>query len=262
LPSNVELSIWNPEKGPPPSAALAEADAVVNLMGEPVAQRWSPEVRQRIRNSRVEGTRRLVEGLAMMARKPSVLVSASAVGFYGNRGDEVLTETSMPGSGFLTDVCLEWEKSALEAAGLGVRVAVVRVGFVLGKGGGALAKMVPPFKAGLGGKLGSGAQWTPWIHLDDLCAMFQWAVENPKARGPLNGTGPNPLKNIDFTRTLGQVLRRPAILPIPEFAIRLLYGEMGEILFHSQRAIPKTAQAGGFEFRHPELLGALKDLLG
>ncbi|MEZ5402087.1 MAG: TIGR01777 family oxidoreductase [Bryobacteraceae bacterium] len=262
LPQGSGFSIWDPAKGPPPREALDGCDAVIHLAGEPVAQRWSPEIKRRIRSSRIDVTGQLVEALSELSAKPKVLVCASAVGCYGDRGDEVLTESSSAGKGFLAGVCVEWERAANAAAGLGLRVVLLRTGIVLGRGGGALERMLPPFRVGLGGKLGSGKQWMPWIHLDDLCAMIHFAVERPEVQGPLNGTAPNPVRNEEFTRALGRALQRPALIPVPEFAIRLLYGEMAQIMFASQRAVPRAALAAGFEFRFPELFGALKDVLG
>ncbi|MEZ5351941.1 MAG: TIGR01777 family oxidoreductase [Bryobacteraceae bacterium] len=255
------FSIWDPAKGPPPADAFQDADAVIHLAGEPVAQRWSPDVKRRIRSSRVDATAQLIAAIAASPRKPAVFLSASAVGYYGDRGDEVLTESSAPANGFLPSVCVEWEKAASEATQLGIRVALLRTGIVLGKGGGALAQMLTPFKVGLGGRLGSGKQWMPWIHMTDMCALYLAALDNPALSGPVNAVSPNPVRNDDFTAALGRALARPALLPVPEFAIRLLYGEMSQILFASQRVVPRAAQASGFEFRQPEIFGALKDLL-
>jgi uncharacterized protein (TIGR01777 family) len=261
LSPGLQFSIWDPEKGPPPLESLSGAGAVIHLAGEPVAQRWSPSVKERIRNSRVEGTNRLVEALARADSRPEVLVCASAVGYYGDRGDELLEEDATPGKGFLPDVCREWEKSARAAERLGMRVVMVRTGVVLGKGGGALSKMLPPFKAGVGGRLGSGKQWMPWIHIEDLARLIQFAVETASVKGPINGVAPNPVTNSDFTIALARALRRPAIFPVPLFAIRLLFGEMSEILTSSQRAVPKAALDAGFKFHHPEVYAALKDMV-
>ncbi|MFN7923499.1 MAG: TIGR01777 family oxidoreductase [Bryobacteraceae bacterium] len=261
LPASVRFSLWEPDQGQPPVESLASADAVIHLAGEPVAQRWSPEVKRRIRASRSVGTRNLVNAIGALQQKPSILISASAVGYYGDRADETLTEKSKPGTGFLPEVCVEWETEARAAERLGLRVAMPRIGIVLGRDGGALDKMLPPFQWGVGGRLGSGKQWMPWIHLDDLCDLFVWLLENDRARGPFNASAPNPVTNADFTRELGRALRRPAIFPVPRAAIRALYGEMADILFYSQRAVPAAAQALGFEFRHPEIFASLKDLL-
>lgn len=255
-----QFSVWEPEKGPPPPAALA-ADAVIHLAGEPVSQRWTPEVKRRIRDSRVIGTQQLVAALRQAEKRPQVLVVASAVGYYGDRGNDVLTESSKPGDTFLARICVEWENAALAAQSLGIRVVPIRIGIVLGQGGGALEKMLPLFKAGVGGRLGTGAQWMPWIHIDDLVALFLRAAVDSSWKGPVNGAAPNPVTNADFTAALGRTLHRPALFPVPEFAVKILYGEMAQILFHSQRVIPQAPLSAGFEFRHPELFGALKAIL-
>lgn len=236
------------------------SDAVIHLAGEPVAQRWSAEVKQRIRSSRTEGTRRLVDALAAPNR-PRILIGASAVGYYGERGDEVLTESSAPGQGFLPEVCVEWERESLAARRHGVRVALIRIGLVLGPGGGALAKMVTPFRLGVGGRLGSGKQWMPWVHLDDLCALFEFAINQPAVEGPLNGVAPNPITNAEFTQALARAVHRPAIFPVPRFAVDILFGEMAQILFNSQRAVPRAAEAAGFRFQYPRAAEALQAVL-
>jgi hypothetical protein len=260
LPPGVRLSVWDAGKSEPPEEALREADAVVHLAGENVAQRWTADAKRRISESREAGTRNLVRTLAKLPRKPGVLVCASAVGYYGSRGDETLTETSAPGTGFLTEVCLAWEREAQAAEALGIRVVRMRTGVALDPRGGALKKMLPPFRMGAGGKLGRGRQWMPWIHLDDLAAIYRFVLESPIA-GPVNAVAPQPLPNADFTRELARALHRPALIPIPSLALRLLFGEMSEILLASQRAVPQAAQAAGFQFRFPELAGALADLL-
>jgi hypothetical protein len=260
LPPGVRLSGWDPVKGAPPEEALRDADAVIHLAGEPVAQRWSEDVKRRIRESRVTGTRNLVEGLAKLARKPAALICASATGYYGARGDETLTESAPAGSGFLAGTCVEWERAALAAEPLGVRVALIRAGMALDPRGGAMQRLLPIFRIGAGGKLGNGKQWVPWIHLDDLANLYAFALENP-VRGAVNGTEPNPVTNADFTRALAAAVSRPAILPVPAFAMKLLYGEMAGILFDSQRVLPNVAESMGFRFRFPQLPGALADLL-
>ena len=260
LPPSARLVVWDPAKGLPPREALEQIDAVVHLAGESVAQRWTPEAKRRIGESRVQGTRNLVQGLAAAGRRPAVLVCASAVGYYGSREDEVLTENSSPGRDFLAQVCMAWEKEATAAAELGIRVVCLRIGLVLAAHGGGLARMLPPFKAGVGGKLGSGVQWTSWIHLDDLAELARYAVEHP-LDGPVNATAPNPVTNAEFTRTLARALHRPALFPVPAFALKILFGEMAEILLASQRAVPQAALGGGFAFRYPELAPALEQLL-
>jgi hypothetical protein len=259
MPEGVRLSQWN-TSGPPPTAALETADAVVHLAGEPVAQRWTAEVKRRIRESRVQSTRNLVEGLAQLPRRPQTLVCASAIGYYGSRGDEVLAESLPPGTGFLPEVCVEWERAAGQAATLGMRVAIIRIGVVLDAQGGALGRMLRPFRAGVGGPIGSGAQWMSWIHAEDLAELFRLVIEGPH-RGVFNGVAPLPVTNREFTRELARMLGRPAILPIPAFALKLLFGEMAQILLESQRVAPQAAEAAGFRFRFPQLAPALADLL-
>jgi uncharacterized protein len=260
LPGGVRLSAWDPLKGEPPAESLRDADAVIHLAGEPVAQRWNEDVKRRIRESRVTGTRNLVEALKKLPRRPAVLVCASAVGYYGSRGDEILPETAAPGNGFLPEVCVAWESQARAAETLGTRVVMVRIGVVLDSRGGALARMLPPFRMGAGGRLGSGKQWMSWIHLQDLVALFQLALDQP-LRGAVNGVAPYPVENADFTRALAAALHRPAIFPVPGFALKALFGEMAEVLLASQRVAPKAAEDAGFRFRFPQLEPALADLL-
>ena len=262
LPATVRFTEWDALEGPAPKASLSDADAVIHLAGEPVAQRWNEKVKQRIMDSRKLGTRNLVRGLADAARRPAVLVSASATGYYGDRGDEILAEDSDPGSGFLPEVCVEWEKQALNAETMGIRVATVRIGLVLGKEGGALAQMLPPFKMGVGGRLGSGQQWMSWIHVDDLIELFVFAMMRDGVAGAVNGVSPAPVRNADFTAALASVLRRPAIFPVPRFALKVLFGEMADILLSGQRVLPKAAEGAGFRFQYRELSGALAALLG
>jgi uncharacterized protein (TIGR01777 family) len=237
---------------------LTGVEAVVHLAGEPVSQRWTKEVREKIRSSRVDGTRRLVD--AMRAHPPQVLVSASAVGYYGSRGDERLTESSRPDSGFLGEVCVEWEREALKAEEFGVRVVCLRNGLVLGNGGG-LEQMMLPFKLGVGGKIGDGTQWMAWIHVDDAVGLIEFAISSPRLRGPANAAAPNPATNAEFTRELAHVLHRPAIMPVPKFALHLLYGDMAQIIYASQRVFPEAALRAGYQFRFPRLDGALLDIV-
>jgi uncharacterized protein (TIGR01777 family) len=243
-----------------PAESLREADVIIHLAGEPVAQRWTAAAKQRIRDSRVVGTHSLVETLATLPRRPEALICASAIGYYGSRGDEVLAESSAPGSGFLPEACVAWEREAQAAEAFGIRVVRVRIGVVLAAGGGALPRMLPPFRMGVGGRLGSGRQWMSWIHLEDLAALFQLAVES-QVRGPLNAVAPQPVTNSDFTHELAHTLRRPAVFPVPEFALRLLFGEMADVLLASQRVVPAAAEAAGFRFRFPQLASALAGLL-
>jgi len=242
--------------------AVAACDAVVHLAGEPVAQRWTAEARGRITSSRIEGTRRLVDELGALAAPPRVFVSASAVGYYGARGDELLTEASLPGQGFLAELTAKWEQEARRATAFGARVVTPRVGVVLGRGGGALERMLPVFRLGMGGRLGSGRQWMSWIHLEDLLSVFELALAEEAVGGPLNATAPFPLTNAEFTRELGRALRRPAFAVVPAFALRLAYGDMASVLLDSQRVAPRVLLDRGFRFRFAELGPALEDLLG
>ena len=260
LPPGIGLSVWDPLKGEPPADCLDGADAVIHLAGERVDQRWTPEAKQRIRDSRVTGTRNLALALARLARRPEVLICASATGFYGSRGDEILTETSAPGTGFLPELCQAWEQEARFLESLKMRVVLLRTGLALDNRGGALPRMLPPFRLGVGGRLGDGRQWVSWIHLQDLVRLIQFALRQP-VEGPLNGVAPNPVTNSDFTRTLAAALKRPAILPAPRFALRMLLGEMSELLLASQRVLPQAPEEAGFKFNFPLLGPALADVL-
>jgi hypothetical protein len=240
--------------------ALAGANAVIHLAGEPVAQRWTRDARDKILRSRVEGTRGLVA--AMRTQPPQVLISASAVGYYGSRGDEILIESAPAAGDFLGQVAAAWEQEALAAEPLGVRVARLRIGMVLGKNGGALARMLLPFRLGVGGRLGSGEQWMSWIHIDDLIALIAFLMKESTVRGVFNATSPFPVTNREFTRALGEAVHRPAILPVPAFALKLLFGQMSEVLLASQRAIPDAAQRAGFVFEHPDIFAALAQIAG
>jgi uncharacterized protein (TIGR01777 family) len=256
---------WDAGKGfsDAEAAKLENFDAVIHLAGESVAsENWSAEKKRRIRESRTNGTRVLVDALRKTNNPPKVFLSASATGFYGNRGDEDLTESSPKGEGFLPDVCEEWEQQAAKAEDFGARVCVLRTGVVLAKDGGALDKMLMPFKLGVGGTIGSGKQWMPWIALDDVLEIYHFALENTAISGAVNTTAPNPSTNEEFTKTLGKVINRPTILPIPEFAVKLLFGEMGErLLLEGQKVLPEKLQDNGFEFKFPNLEDALKHAL-
>jgi uncharacterized protein (TIGR01777 family) len=260
MPGNVKVWVWDPAKGEPPADALRDADAVIHLAGEPVAQRWSEDAKRRIRESRVAGTRNLVQALARLEKPPSTLICASAVGYYGSRGDEILSEQSAAGNGYLPEVCVAWESEAGKAESLGMRVVRVRTGLVLDGRGGALQKMLPPFRMGVGGKLADGRQWMAWIHLEDLVGIFRLGLEN-RISGPVNGVAPYPVSNADFTKALAAAVHRPAIFPVPAFALRLLFGEMSEVLLASQRVLPKAAEDAGYRFQFPQLPAALADLL-
>jgi uncharacterized protein (TIGR01777 family) len=248
---------------PVPDAALRGARAVFHLAGEPIAAgRLGEEHRRRVLESRVAGTRRVVEAIARAAPRPEVLVAASAVGFYGSRADEVLTEASPRGDGFLAELCDAWEREARTAEALGVRVVNLRIGVVLARGGGALAKMVPPFRLGLGGRLADGRQWMPWVHVDDVVGLALHAASTPALRGPVNATAPAPVTNAEFTRALAAALRRPALLPVPRAALRVAFGDLAEVLLASQRAVPRAALDSGYAFAHAALGPALADALG
>ncbi len=238
--------------------ALKHVDAVINLAGKNIFKRWSDNYKDQIYNSRILTTRNLVE--AMPANTEVILCSASAAGYYGDRADDVLNEEALPGNDFAAKVCMDWEKEAFRAESKGIRVAAMRFGVVLGKDGGALAKMVPAFKFFAGGPLGSGLQWFPWIHMDDLIASIIFILENPDVKGPVNFCSPNPLRNRDFAKTLGNVLNRPSFMKAPSGIIRLMMGEMGKSLMSSQRAIPDKLLKHGFKFQHPDINNALYDL--
>lgn len=257
-----EILKWDPATGPPPDKALGGVDSVVHLAGESVADKaWSKEQKQRIRGSRVLSTRNLVEAMRVASPRPRVLVNASAVGYYGDRGDEKLYEDSPPGKGFLSEVCQEWEREGSRAAESGVRVVLARIGVVLSPEGGALAKMLPPFKLGVGGPLASGRQWFPWIHLDDIVGILRHSISTETLAGPINGAAPEEVTNAEFTRQFARVIGRPAFLPTPEFALKFIFGERAEVLLASNRVIPKAALESGYQFRFPNLTPALKDLL-
>jgi uncharacterized protein (TIGR01777 family) len=259
LPNGVKLTVWDPNSLPP-LASLENADAVIHLAGEPVAQRWTTETKRRIRDSRVGSTERLVEALSRLPRAPSALVCASAVGYYGSRGDEILNESSPAGSGFLPEVCVAWEKAAQTAEALGVQVSLIRIGVVLDPRGGALGRLLAPFRAGVGGRLGPGSQWMSWIHVGDLVELFRFAIGAPLP-GAVNGVAPFPVTNREFTQEVARALKRPALFPVPEFILKALLGDMAEILLASQRVSPRAAESAGFRFRFPQLGSALADLL-
>lgn len=255
---------WDPDQGVLAGEQLAGLDAVVHLAGEPIATgRWSAEKKARIRDSRVKGTQLLADRLASLEGPPPVLISASAIGYYGNQGDAEVTEEAPLGHGFLAEVCRDWEAATKPAAEAGIRVVNLRIGVVLSSEGGALAKMLPPFRMGMGGPLGNGKMWMSWIHLDDLVGAILHALETEALRGPVNGFAPNPVTNKEFARTLGRVLKRPAVLPVPATVLRTALGDMAdELLLSSVRGVPARLQDTGFAFAHPELEGALRDLLG
>jgi uncharacterized protein (TIGR01777 family) len=257
------LVYWNPAAGDIDAPKLEGFGAVVHLAGEPITGRWNATKKTAIRESRVKSTRLLCETLARLSKRPRVLVAASASGYYGDRGDEVLREESGAGSSFLSQVCQEWEAATKAAAEGGLRVVNLRFGFVLSRAGGGLAKMLPAFKMGAGGKIGSGKQYMSWIGIDDLLQIILFATTAETLNGPVNAVAPNPVTNLVFTKTLGRVLGRPAIFPMPAFAVRLAFGEMGkELLLASTRIEPAQLLSAGYQFRFPELEGALRHLLG
>ena len=256
--------LWDPLTGRIDAAALEGVDCVVHLAGDNVAAgRWTQARKDAIRTSRVAGTRLLSETLAKLAKPPRALIAASAIGYYGDRGDETLTEDSPLGTGFLADVCRQWEAATESAKEAGIRVVNLRIGVVLSAVGGALGRMLTPFKLGLGGIVGSGRQYMSWITLDDLVAAIHHLILADDVSGPANAVSPNPVTNREFTKTLGRVLRRPTVLPLPTAVVRLLFGEMGRaLLLASARVVPTKLQAAGFEFSHPRLEGALRHELG
>jgi hypothetical protein len=240
----------------------SEFDAVINLAGEPIAdKRWSARRKQLLMESRLETTRKLVQAVAAMHRPPSCLINASAVGFYGDQGDRPVDESTLPHEEFSHELCRLWEQAANKAAEYGVRVCIVRIGLVVGPGGGFVSRMLPAFKLGLGGPLGNGRQWMSWVHRSDLVRLFEWLLTHDQARGVYNGTAPNPVTNREFTRTLAKVLHRPACLPMPAFAAKALFGEMSRLLLTGQRVYPKRMTDAGFEFNYPQLQAALESVL-
>lgn len=259
----VEVQVWaDPHAGPPPAAALSGADGVVHLLGEPIAQRWTDGAKRAIRDSRVLGTRHLVAGLKALAAadRPAVLVSQSATGYYGDRGDEIVDEAATAGDDFLARVVVDWEREAREAEAL-CRVALTRTGVVLSSGGGALGMMLPFFRLGLGGPVAGGRQYVPWIHLDDVVRGLLACLDRGELSGPVNLTAPAPVTNREFSRALGRALGRPAVLPVPGIALKLLYGEMAQVVTTGQRAVPAALERAGHSFAHPQIEPALRELL-
>lgn len=255
---------WDPYEGfsDEEAAKLEGVDAVVHLAGESIAEYWSEEKKKRLRESRVKGTETLVDALKGLKSPPKIFICASAVGYYGSRGDEELSEASAPGEGFLPDICVDWEAEALKAEDFGARVVLPRIGIVLAKEGGALAKMLTPFSFGLGGTVGSGGQWMSWIALSDLVRLLQFLINNDRMKGPVNATSPNPVTNEAFTSALGKALNRPTFIPVPGFGVKLLFGEMGErLLLEGSRVIPAKLLETGFKFDFPEVEQALKAIL-
>ncbi len=260
----VDALRWDPLNEPAPVEAFNSADAVVHLAGENVAQRWTERAKRAIFQSRVTGTRNLLAGLeaaAKLGRCPRTLISGSAIGYYGAHGEEPLDEDASAGSGFLAETCVAWEAEARKASALGMRVALMRTGVVLSREGGALEKMLPPFQLGVGGPVAGGRQYISWVHRDDLVGMIVAALDDERWSGPINGTAPEPVTNREFSHALGRALHRPSLLPVPGFVLRLLYGEMAEIVTTGARVVPAKALVLGYSFRHGELDGALHSAL-
>jgi uncharacterized protein len=260
--SNTNIS-WDPDAGTIDKHKLEGLDAVLHLAGESIASgRWTEEKKRKIRESRVSGTQLIAKTLAQLSQRPATLISASAIGYYGDRGDELLTEQSRAGTGFLSDVCVEWESATRPASEAGIRVVLTRFGIILDKKGGTLAKMLPPFRMGIGGRVGDGKQWMSWIALDDVIGGLRFVVENQRISGPANFVAPNPVTNAEFTKTLGRVLSRPTLFPVPKFGARLAFGEMADaLLLSSQRVDPVRLKSENYSFRFPALDKALRHIL-
>ena len=254
---------WSPDRYSIAISRIEGFDAVYHLAGESIASgRWNDERKKKIRRSRTQGTKLLSDALANLSQPPKTLISASAIGYYGDRGDELLTETSPPGLDFLADVCVEWEEATNHARDKGIRVVNTRFGIILDKDGGALAKMLPPFRMGIGGRVGDGKQWMSWIALADVIGALQFALANESLSGPVNFVAPSPVTNAEFTKTLGRVLSRPTLFPIPAFGVRLAFGEMADaLLLTSQRVEPSVLSKAGYKFNYPQLESALESLL-
>jgi hypothetical protein len=260
--NRVQFVTWDGRSGGDWEKTLDGADAVVNLAGASIAVKWNPAQKERIRASRVDATKALAQAIEKASSRPKVLISGSAVGYYGLHGDEELTEESPAGNDFLAEVCQAWEAAAVAAESLGVRVVRLRIGVVLGEGGGALSALLTPFKMGVGGPTGSGQQWMSWVHRDDVVGLIQFALQRDDAQGALNATAPNPARNREFAQTLGKVLHRPTFLPTPPFAMKLMFGEMADLLLlNGQRVIPAAAQRLGYQFKYPDLMSALQAVL-
>ncbi|MEI7889181.1 MAG: TIGR01777 family oxidoreductase [Actinomycetes bacterium] len=258
----VKAVAWNPESEQAPVAVISHSEAVIHLAGESVAQRWTVKAKAGIRSSRVDGTANLVAAMRQADVKPRVFISGSAVGWYGPRDASPVTEGSSPGEDFLAQVCVDWETAAQEAVELGIRTVILRTGVVLSSNGGALSRMLPPFKAGVGGPVAGGKQMVPWIHIDDIVGLILASLDGDERwSGVFNATAPHPVSNTELSKTLGRVLRRPAFAPVPAFAIKAMYGEMAQIVTTGQNAVPARASELGFRWRQPELESALRQLL-
>ncbi|MCX6393433.1 MAG: TIGR01777 family oxidoreductase [Solirubrobacterales bacterium] len=258
----VKAIAWTPESEQAPIDVIAASDAVIHLAGESVAQRWTAKTKASIRSSRVDGTANLVSAMRQAEVKPQVFISGSAVGWYGPRDESPVTEGSSAGEDFLAQVCVDWENAAQEAVGLGIRTVILRTGVVLSPDGGALARMLPPFKAGVGGPVAGGKQMVPWIHIDDIVGLILASLDGDERwSGVINATAPHPVSNTDLSKALGRVLRRPALAPVPALAIKALYGEMAQIVTTGQNAVPARATELGFQWKQPDLEGALRQVL-
>ncbi len=257
-----EIFKWNSESDDFPSDVIKASDIVINLVGENISQRWTERVKEKLRSSRINSTRKIVEAFSAVNTSGKVFISASAVGIYGNRGDELLDEGSSFGDDFLAKLCVDWENEAMKAEKYGARVVILRIGIVLGKSGGFLAKLEPLFKLGLGGKISDGKAWISWIHIDDLARIIEFAIENENVKGAYNAVAPEPVTNEDFTKTFAKVLKRPAILPVPKFGLKILFGkELTEVaLTASQRVKPTKLIESGFIFQYEDIESALKSL--
>ena len=255
---------WDPASGTVDLAAMEGADTVICLSGASVGEgRWTAERKNVLRSSRVDLTRVLVDSLGRLKKKPRVFVAASAIGYYGNRGDEILTEASTAGNDFIAQLARDWETETIRAEAVGIRTVILRFAVILSAKGGALARMVLPFKLGAGGRLGSGQQWMSWVGLEDVVEIARAAISREQMRGPVNVAAPGPVQNVEFTRVLARVLHRPAIFPAPAFALRIALGEMADaLLLASQRVIPEKLRAAGYKFRYENLEGALREILG
>ena len=260
LPIACPIFSWQGGDQPPPQEAFEGVDAVVHLAGENIINRWTPSRKKAIIKSRVESTRQLVRAMQNLDHQPKVFVCASAIGYYGNRGDESLDESAEPGEGFLPDLCWQWEEAARQAEESGIRVVSLRIGVVLGHDGGALLPMLPPFRLGLGGKVGSGKQWMSWIHVRDLAGLVLHAIETDSIQGPVNAVSPQPVPNAEFTQTLAAVLKRPHLFPMPDFVLKIIMGEASQVVLTSQRVTAR--KASGYEFVFPELKAALEEICG
>jgi uncharacterized protein (TIGR01777 family) len=258
----IQTAFWDPANGQLDASVLESADAIVHLAGETISNRWTRAQKQRIRRSRVESTRLIVEAAKKLTQPPRVFVAASAIGFYGDRGDEELDETFPAGSGFLAEVCRDWEAEAARAQDFGARIANLRIGVVLSTKGGALAKMLLPFRMALGGPMGSGRQWISWVHIDDVIGAIRLVLNRDDLSGPINTTAPQPVRQAEFAKELGRALRRPALAPAPGLALRLILGEMAQsLLLEGQKVLPRRLEEAGYSFQYPNLPQALADIL-